>query len=241
MFVVFYQVFFPFTLYQSTTNRNLFRPGLMFQQWGSLYIPLPRFLPSFVKVENNHLYIPNIVVVLVFILLTVLALRGMKSLRLNKLLPVLFLAGFVMFSLFPRIPLYNTVLVENGEIMPYRIYGESDFPARRNDFSVLVTGKEKTVTFSTHRQISRLQLQVRNEQTCPSSVGISSFNRHIGELYLKKLGEKKMWIHDPPFRKQGPLYFYRLSLVLDPMTGAPRIRMWLKPENRQPRNVEKDQ
>ena len=108
VFVTAYQVLEPFTLYQATTHDSLQRAGLMFQNWSNTRIDLPALLPSFIKTDN-HGYLPNIVLLLTFVLLVVLALlptRAGARRRHAGWLPVLLFAGiFSLCSLFPRLDL----------------------------------------------------------------------------------------------------------------------------------------
>ena len=239
-FVVFYQVFSPFTLYQSTTNRNIFRPGLMFQQWGSLPVPLPRFLPSFIKIESNHLYIPNIACVLIFVLLIVLALRSTKEINLNKVPPLLFFTGFVLFSLFPRIPLYNPVLVENNDIMPHRIYGESEFPSRKKDYFIVMNRKEKVITFSSHKPVQNLQLELKSEYPADMELELYNYDEYLGGLHLSKNIGGSVQCFNPVFKKLGQMYFYRIYIKSIGGKETPSVRIRLIPGNRIAGSIEKD-
>jgi len=136
VFVVIYQVFNPFTLYQTTTHDYLYRPGLMFQYWSSLYLKLPNFLPSFIKVNSNEKYIPNLVFLFLFILFVVFSFKKIKKENLKPLFPISFLFLFVIFSLFPRVPLFNPTLVTKSGAMPHLIYNANFYPTKRIELNL---------------------------------------------------------------------------------------------------------
>ncbi len=100
----------PSFLYQPTTHEFTSRPGELFASLGNLHIFLPSYLPSFIKVDNSH-YLPNcfwLAAIIIFFLAYVLT-REERSI--GRAAPPLFVivvlsAGFFLWVLFPRSPLY---------------------------------------------------------------------------------------------------------------------------------------
>jgi hypothetical protein len=102
----------PSFLYQPTTHDYTTRAGDLFVYLGSVRTHLPGLLPSFIKVDNSG-YAPNLiwtVLTVLFIGTWVVFGRGReKSLSAafhGLAAAVLLAAGFFLWVLFPRVPLY---------------------------------------------------------------------------------------------------------------------------------------
>ena len=163
IFVTVYQTFHPFTIYQATTSDNPHRAGLLFQQWSNLDIWLPDLLPSFVKVPDNHLYLPNAITLLLVVILITLSLMNLKG-RKHKfwLIPV-FLLIISLFAAFPQISRANPTLVERDDVIPHRIYNVSPHPGKRAEriFTCTTDGRYP-YTISTFKPAPYFVIHIEN-------------------------------------------------------------------------------
>jgi hypothetical protein len=217
IFIVIYQVFHPFTLYQSVTHINLNRPGLMFQQWSNIHINLADLLPSFVKVPGNFSYLPNIIFLLLIIVFIFLALKKTGNYRLRFISIPIFLVLFVIFSLFPRVPLYNPILLTKEGALPCKIYGESYYPTRARERKFELKGKrEYAFTLSTAKPASFFVLELENNGNTKYDAAVANFDRllettksHAGKVH-------KLFIKNPRYKRFKGHLFYRFHLRITP-------------------------
>lgn len=151
----------PHYLYQPTTHEFTSRAGEMFVHLSNMYIFLPRFLPSFIKV-NNAGYIPNylwIIALIVFICVYTFVKREM---RLKKIFHYavalsLLLIAFMLWVLFPQPSLYDT---RTFRYSPQVALGYYLFPMGNG---VVV---KKTAEFYLHRENNyRILFSSRRERT----------------------------------------------------------------------------
>lgn len=232
--VVIFQVFHPFTLYQATTANAPARPGLLFQQWSNINIYLPDLLSSFVKVKTNHRYLPNIVILLLFAVLVVLALLPMRRKRLGILFPAAFALPFALFVLFPRVPVYNPTLVENDKALPHRIYGVSSFPTRTAErlFECTAPGRYR-YTVSTFTPAAYFVFEFENRGETPAAVALSNFDRSIKTDMLDPLKKHRWVIPAPQYKRLRRLYYYQFTLdVRAPAQGPLSLTIQLYPAKR---------
>lgn len=224
--IALYQLFSPFTLYQGVTHQELNRPGLMFQEWGNIFIHPEKWLPSFVKVPGNFSYWPNLLFFVFLIVFTAAALRkgGKKTGR----LPIGgVVSGFVLtgalacFVLFPRIPLYNPILQTEPAKTPSRIYGESAFPTRTDQRVFPLAGmNSETLTLSTTEAAPYLMIGIENPDTLPYQIRHWLFDEAPGEIAIPANGQTTIRIIEPLFIKYRGLVFYRLHLTITPAPPA---------------------
>jgi hypothetical protein len=102
----------PHSLYQPTTNEFTSRAGEMFVHLSNMYIFLPHFLPSFIKVDNIG-YIPNYLWILVIVISVCVYVFIKKKILLKKAFYFGFglslcVCAFLLWVLFPRPSLYDT-------------------------------------------------------------------------------------------------------------------------------------
>jgi len=212
VFVVIYQVFNPFTLYQTTTHDYLYRPGLMFQHWSNLYLRLPNFLPSFVKVNSNERYIPNLVFLFLFILFVIFSFKKVKKENIKFLFPISFLFLFVIFSLFPRVPLFNPTLVTKSGAMPHLIYNANFYPAKKNkiEFEITDNGYYR-YTISTIKKANYFVIELKKAKEDETKVEVYNFDRKMGDVVC--LSEtRKIYIKDPEFKKIKNKFYYQFTI-----------------------------
>jgi len=217
IFIVIYQVFNPLTLYQTTTHDNLYRAGLLFQELSNINIYLPRLLPSYVKLNNNEQYLPNIIFLIILTLFIIISYKIYNKNHNKNLLKISLLTLFsfliLMLSVFPKIPYYNTTHVKGINNLAYNIYGTSTYPKRVNERKFFTNNKGTyTYTFSTLREPKSIQLRFLNEERDFSAyIKAYNFDKKILE---KKLNGNKIFfnINKPKFKKFKGVYFIRITL-----------------------------
>jgi hypothetical protein len=223
--VVIYQVFHPFTLYQSATHLNLDRPALMFQQWSNIHFSIPGILPSFIKVPGNFKYLPNIIFLVLVLVFIVLAIKKLKNYRMRFFMPVLFGVIFLVAVLFPGVPIYNPILLNKQGAVPCKIYGESPFPTRAAERKFELKGKRiYHYTVSTLRPVPFFVMEFENHDKTGYSVWITNFDERKGQDRIVPAGPgktQKVYIRAPRYKRFKANYFYRFHLRLDP---APPVK-----------------
>jgi hypothetical protein len=252
IFVMIYQVFYPFTLYQSVTHINLNRPGLMFQQWSNIYFSLPDILPSFVKVPGNFKYLPNIIFLVLVVILTILALqyKNKKLLRgvqgggfLEKSPPgrrrqkeavglwIIFVLIFFIVALFPRVPMYNPVFLTKEGALPCKIYGESDYPTRAVERKFELTGKERcSFTVSTIKPAPYFVFEFENLGEQSYEIEISNFDTQVEKARISPGNTERISIKNPRYKRYKSNCFYRFHLRVKPTPpGKPSLYFQLYP------------
>lgn len=219
--VIAYQIFYPFTLYQSVTHLNLNRPGLMFQHWSNIHFDLSALLPSFVKVPGNFKYAPNLVFLLLLIMFVLLALKKTKPLRSRSngviSLSVVFTILFVIFALFPKVPTYNPILLAKEGSMPCKIYGESVYPTRTKERKFELKGKDfYSFTLSTLKPAESFILELENNGAEDYEISVLNFDRPVSTETAAASGIQKIEVLKPRYKVFGNLYYYRFHLRLSP-------------------------
>ncbi|MFC2154987.1 hypothetical protein ACFLRB_00650 [Acidobacteriota bacterium] len=242
LFVMIYQVLHPFTLYQPTTHNNLFRPGLMFQQWNNLYINITGFLPSFIKVDSNFVYLPNLLFLALFVFLILLALRktthphdnsqqevGIK--KTDWAFTLLFISLFLIFILFPKIPLYNATLVQKNGAQPFKIYGETKRPGRAAEKIIDISGESsERYTVSTINEATFFLLEFVNEEESEIEIKIYNYDKLLKTETLQPLQNRQVVIEAPRFKRLKNLFFYQFTLFFTPRDTVPvRLKMQIFP------------
>jgi hypothetical protein len=235
--VVIYQVFHPFTLYQSATHLNLERPALMFRQWSNIHFSIPDVLPSFIKVPGNFKYLPNIIFLVMLLGFIVLAINKLKSCRVRFFMPVLFAALFLAAVLFPRVPIYNPILLNKEGAVPCKIYGESPYPTRAAERKFELKGKSVYhYTVSTLKPVPFFVMEFENHGKTGYSVSITNFDEQKGQDRIVPTGPgktQKIYIRAPRYKKFKVNCFYRFHLEVEPSPPAkPSLYLQLYPVKR---------
>ncbi len=106
----------PSFLYQPTTHEVTSRPAELFVSLSNMYFFLPPYLPSFIKIDNTR-YLPNYVWITGILFFLAAYLLSKKEKRLGPAVPTVFAYGvlaaaFILWTLFPRSPLYPVKTVE---------------------------------------------------------------------------------------------------------------------------------
>ena len=233
--VVIYQVFYPFTLYQSATHNNLDRPGLMFQQWSNLHINLPDLLPSFVKVPGNFTYLPNVIFLVLLLVFIFFSLQKVSALRLKFSagwgLSILFAILFVVSVLFPKIPAYNPIDITREDTPPYKIYGESRYPTRALERKFELLKQEGHVfTVSTAKPAPFFVFEFENQNNGDYDVSVFSFDRRVKKTEIPARAVRKISIKNPRYKRFKDKCFYRFHLKITPSpAGMPSLYFQLYP------------
>lgn len=228
IFVTAYQIFHPFTIYQATTSDNPHRAGLLFQQWSNLNIWLPDLLPSFVKVPDNHLYIPNAITLLLFIILIVLSLVNLKGHKRNFWLIPLFLLVISIFVAFPQISRANPTLVERDETIPHRIYNVSPYPTKRSErFFTSSSAGRYSYTISTFKPAPYVIIDIENQGTSGTVIQAFNFDRSLPRIEVAPHNNKRLVIENPTYKQVRNVYYYQFHLDV-----ASKLRFQIYPSKR---------
>jgi hypothetical protein len=216
LLVVIYQVFHPFTLYQSATHLNLNRPGLMFQEWSNSYFSLPDILPSFVKVPGNFKYLPNLIFFALLIAFTLLALKKMKNFRPRFTAWIIFVLVFIAAALFPRVPTYNRILVNKPGTLPTKIHGQSPFPTNTAERKFPLQGQTKySYTLSSAVRPAYIVLEFENNGPREYEATIANFDETLKKVRIPA-GAQKVFIENPRYKSFKGENYYRFHLELAP-------------------------
>ncbi len=198
--IVFYQLFNPFTLYQQTTHDSPARGGLLFQKLSTIFFNIPDYLPSFAKTEGNFKYIPNIVLFVSFILLLIFALKKFEFKSTRILHTSIFAILFLLVSLFPKIPLYNPIKVDdpkNRNIIPFYFYSNRNPSGRTYEegFSS-IKGNGEFKFYLSIPKIFLIKHRQKLLKNISASISFKNFKRPFEvEIYnydLRILNEKVM-------------------------------------------------
>lgn len=221
--VVLYQVFSPFTLYQSATHINLNRPALMFQEWSNIHIDFSSVLPSFIKVPGNFSYWPNIVF---FVLLGAFIIWALQKTRARG--TGVYLGGAAIWGtaaflvaasaavLFPRIPVYNLIDLSKDGAIPCKIYGESRYPTRAKERTFeWKRGTNYSFTVSTLKQAPVFVMEWENKDTKPYNISIGQFDKKLKTIAVQPGGVERIRVRNPFFKRFRGSCFYRFHFGLD--------------------------
>jgi len=209
----------PHSLYQPTTNEFTSRAGEMFVHLSNMYIFLPHYLPSFIKVDNMG-YVPNylwILAILSFLCIYALIKRDMrvKTTFYHTFALSLLLIAFLLWVLFPRPSLHDTRTFNYSSQMALGYYlfpmGEGVVVKKTAEFYF---HKEKTyrILFSSRRPRENFELNFGSEKG-EYEVRLSFFDLPIFEG--KTSYAKRTVTLDPPgYYSYKDLYLYEIQLDL---------------------------
>lgn len=229
LFVAVYQLFHPLTIYQTTTHDYLLRPGLLFQQWSNLIIDLPRLLPSFIKVDHNESYLPNILSILVLAILVFLSLRrtAPRGGRCGWLWVGPFLLFFVIFVLFPRIPLHHPLKINKSDALPHVIHGRAPYPSQAAEKWFEFRGEgPMRVTASTFKPSGLWTLTIRNHGARDLRVAIHAFDRELARLTVAPNRETRLALKDPGSRTIRGRPLYQFTLLVEGESAAGELEIF---------------
>ncbi len=211
-FIILYQIFNPFTLYQSTTHNYLDRSGLIFQKLGNIHIDIPSMLPSFVKVDGNFSHLPNLIFLFMLIIFIYFSLRNTELKKAIGLQYIAFIFLFVIFSLFPRVALFNPVKVRTERGVSFLIHG-NQYPKSDILSEYVIQNKDsssRAITFSTIKKFKKIDLDLFGHSQ-NGTIELTNFNRAPEEISIRNGMQKTVTIADLRYKKRGVRYFYTLN------------------------------
>lgn len=211
--VVLYQIFNPFTLYQTTTHNYLDRSGLMFQKLSNIYINISNLLPSFIKVDGNERYLPNILFIIFFVSLLIFSLKRTGKPGKSNYAALLFLILFAVLSLFPRIPLYNPVRVRTSSGLAFILHGNlyPKLDTKNNAYVDLATTSR--VTLSTIKKIKSVVFIIKGKISPGSMFDIFNYDSKPEIISEKSRNRLSFLIKEPLFKKFRGRYYYSFNFV----------------------------
>lgn len=214
-FISIYQVFNPFTLYQSTTHNYLDRSGLLFQKLSNVYLDLSKLLPSFIKVEGNEKYIPNIIFLIIFTGLIIFSLKQIKWNGFSKGFPLILLSLFFILSFFPRVHLYNPVKVKTGAGISFLVHGN---PYPKSDtlkeYVLEIRNSSRgIITISTIKKLKGVDFYLSGHPDWGKVTLINSRKSPV-VFSLMKDQPRKIEVSTPEFKKIKGRYFYTFNFKL---------------------------
>jgi hypothetical protein len=214
----------PHSLYQPTTHEFTSRAGEMFVHLSNMYVFLPHFLPSFIKV-NNIGYLPNylwVIAIIVFVCAYTFVKKEMRLKTTFHYIFALFLLSFVFlfWVLFPRPSLYDT---RTFRYSPQVALGYYLFPMgkgvvvkktaefylhRENDYQIL---------FSSRREREYLQLNFGSEKG-EYEVRLNFFDLPLfkGKTSYEK---REITLNPSVYYPYKNLYLYEINLNLTKLSS----------------------
>jgi hypothetical protein len=161
----------PRALYQPTTVGETDRAGLLFLQLSNLHFSLPKFLPSFLKIEDSF-WPPNIVWVVLFALF-ILAYKLTKK---HSFPPKYshFLSGsmiglgvfYLWFVFYPRTVIVHpqNITYPSGEKITFYAYSRSARMTSPGVFNLIEDNRLYSFYFSSWRELPDLHLDFGSEK-----------------------------------------------------------------------------
>jgi len=208
IFVLFYQVLNPFTLYQTTTHNYLDRSGLFFQKMSNIYIDLPHLLPSYIKVKGNEVYLPNIIFLLLAGFIIIFSSKKFDREITAHAGPILFLIIFVLFSLFPKVELYNPVKVRTDSGLKFILHGNR-YPKKDIIKSAETEILEsKRIVISTLKPVKKVNFFVAGETSEPDQIKMFDSKGKTAQKISKEIKNPVFTFNNPSFKRfRGRLYY----------------------------------
>lgn len=214
----------PHFLYQPTTNEFTSRAGEMFVHLSNMYIFLPHFLPSFIKV-NNIGYVPNYLWILAIVIFVCAYAFIKREMRLKKTFYYVFalsllLLVFLLWVLFPRPSLYDTRTFHYSPQVALGYYlfpmGDGVVVKKTAEF-YLHRGNNYRILFSSRRARENLQLNFGSEKG-EYEVRLNFFDLPIFEE--KTSYEKRAITLNPPvYYPYKDLYLYEIHINLTKLSS----------------------
>jgi hypothetical protein len=214
----------PHFLYQPTTNEFTSRAGEMFVHISNMYIFLPHYLPSFIKV-NNIGYIPNYLWILAIVIFVCAYAFIKREMRLKRTFYYVFalsllLCVFLLWVLFPRPSLYDTRTFRYSPQVALGYYlfpmGDGVVVKKTAEF-YLHRENNYRILFSSRRARENLQLNFGSEKG-EYEVRLNFFDLPIFEG--KTSYEKRAITLNPPvYYPYKDLYLYEINLNLTKLSS----------------------
>lgn len=227
----------PFFLYQPTTHEITFRGGGLFIYLSNLRFYLPRFLPSFIKVDNLG-YLPNYIWLAVILFFLAWYIWGRDRGRitaeprkktaqssgfLSPSIPVLLgMAVFFMwFVLFPRVVLLFPVnaAYPTGEKVVFYDLGrnvrmEQNEPGK---FTIIKDNHSLDLHFTSWRKLQNLRVDIGSTQG-EYLVELEFFDEKVYEGVVSE-ETISFLLPSPPYYRYKHTNLYRLSIEIRNQSG----------------------
>ncbi len=212
--------FYPLSLYQETTAGTTERAGSFFYLWSNLHFNLPRYLPSFIKVEDS-LWLPNFIwlgLFFLFLLLSQSRLDLKKPLQLGGKVAGVCVGLLVLFFwliFFPRLTLTRPVERKWPRDQSVVFYSLSRVVrvTEPGTFSLPQDGRAYHFWFVSPQRPSSIELR----QSSPAGVVAARIS-----MFDHPFFEGKVWpdpyswaITFPPAYQLGKGFLYWLTIELD--------------------------
>ena len=210
----------PFALYQETTQGAADRAGDLFSILSNLHHSLPRWLPSFLKVEEWQ-WAPNFVWPALFLLLIAAFLLVRKpAARLRQphhlALAAVFLSGFfVWFVGTPRTVLSGSrpAVLPNGPVLRFYNLSRVALMHQPGRFSILEDNRDYNFYFASPRRLDKLRIEFGSEKgDYDLTVG---FWDNPPSVHATRRTLDAIAVDRPPAYRWGRALLYRISLHLE--------------------------
>jgi hypothetical protein len=217
--IAFFLLWHPHSLYQPTTNEFTSRAGDMFVHLSNMYIFLPRFLPSFIKVDNTG-YIPNYLWVLAVVIFVCVYAFIKKETHLKKTFfygfgLLLLFCAFLLWVLFPRPSLYETRTFHYSPQVALGYYlfpmGDGVVVKKTAEF-YLHREKDYRILFSSRRARENLRVNFGSEKG-EHEIRMSFFDLPIFEGKTS-YETKTITLNPSTYYPYKNLYLYEIQLDL---------------------------
>jgi len=215
----------PPALYQLTTAGEMDRAGRLFLQLSNLHFHLPRYLPSFLKIDNRH-WLPNaawMAGLLAFLLLYLAA--GKHDFRvphagLLALLSAGILVLFFWLAFYPRVVLLQPerVTFSSGEKLTFYSLGRVARMSEPGVFHLPRDGRSYTFYFTSWRPLRELRME--------HGSGHGEFAAEVRffdlELFKGRVSHDAatLRVTRPPAYRFKRTNLYRLSLFIKKKSGV---------------------
>lgn len=208
LFLEFFLFKYPQFLYQPTTKGITQRAGDLFLYLSNLYLNLPSFLPSFIKIPNTG-YIPNYFW-LVFLILLLMFYKKLKGLmKLRGVLPIGFSIFFIFtLVLFPRIRYIRAQELPIGYEKGIFFSLSRNIHFNNNEFFVLKDDRYY-IPFLTKEKLKKIIFSFHSEDYFDISLKIFDIPFHNGTSM-----KGSVFYEDPPFFIYKGKKLYLLDLKI---------------------------
>ncbi len=209
----------PLALYQETTVGAVERGGDLFYLLSNLHFSLPKFLPSFLKIENAN-WAPNFVwpgLLFLFILIYWIFPKERFSFRFGYQRRLIFLGlilFFIWFVLYPRLVLRDPVKAAWPSGKRIGFYGLSRVALMRDPgkFALLGDNRFYNFDFTCPKRVESLKIEF-GSLTGNYELQLALFDHHV--LTEKTTREfKTRRVQAPPSYRLKKTQLYRISIYL---------------------------
>ena len=210
----------PRALYQPTTAGETERAGLLFLQLSNLHFSLPKFLPSFIKIEDSF-WPPNIM----WIVLAVLFILAYRLTKEHSFPPRYshFLSGamiglgvfYLWFVFYPRAVIVHpqNITYPSGEKITFYAYSRSARMTNPGVFDLIEDNRLYSFYFSSWRELSDLHLDFGSERGVYAA-DIKYFDQTIFQGQTSAEIKRLRFLPVPPYNLKNQ-NLYHISIFLE--------------------------